>query len=267
LTQLSERLRAPWVKLSSWSASSKTAIMFEQFPKTRPPLPKEMEAIYASHYRANRTGQTAATSLAQRMESWLHRKVASDVVSRPREARSTLEIGAGTLNQLPYEPDVGPYDIVEPFGALYDGSPSLQRVRDIYSDIGEVPEHCRYDRITSVATFEHVLDLPGLVARSGLLLDVNGVLRTAIPSEGTFLWTLGWKLTTGIEFRIKHGMDYSLYMKHEHVNDAKEIAEVLQFFYEGVECRVLGLAKAVSFYQFYVCRQPRVARCREYLES
>ena len=93
---------------------AKTATMFEQFPKTRPPLPKQMEAIHASHYRANRTGQTAATSLAQRMESWLHRKVASDVVSRPRETRSTLEIGAGTLNQLPYEPDVGPYDIVEP---------------------------------------------------------------------------------------------------------------------------------------------------------
>lgn len=239
--------------------------MFEHFPKARPPLPVEIERIYSAHYKSNREGGTAATSLAQSMESWMHRKVANDVAGRPEESRSTLEIGAGTLNQLPYEPDVGSYDIIEPFHSLHDGSPLLHRVRHVYSDISDVPANVRYDRITSVATFEHVLDLPKVVARSGLLLNGDGALRVAIPSEGTFLWTLGWKLTTGVEFKIKYGLDYELLMKHEHVNDAREIEEVLEYFFATVDSTVFGVAKSVSFYQFYVCGTPRIDRCREYL--
>jgi SAM-dependent methyltransferase len=238
--------------------------MFEQFPKTRPPLPKRIEEIYSDLYKSNRTGDTSAASLAQKVEAWMHRKVAADVAGRASESTKTLEIGAGTLNQLPYEPATGVYDIIEPFRSLYADSPLLGRVRDIYADIADVPEARRYDRITSVATFEHVLDLPTLVARAGLLLAPGGVLRAAIPSEGTFLWTLGWKLTTGLEFRLRYGLDYGLLMKHEHVNTAREIEEVLRYFFEDVECSCFGLARSISLYQFFVCARPRTERCREY---
>ena len=235
--------------------------MFSKFPKTRPPLSREIEEIYQMHYKSNREGQTPASSLAQRMESWLHKQVAKDLAN-PRDSRkATLELGAGTLNQLPYEPAVGPYDIVEPFNDLYDNSSLLERVRNIYSDISEVPSSCRYDRITSIATLEHICNLPEVVARCGLLLTKNGVLRASIPSEGTFLWTLGWQLTTGLEFRMKHGLDYGLLMKHEHVNTAREIEEVLGFFFEDVECRVFGLTKSISLYRFYVCSNPRGEEC------
>ena len=165
--------------------------MFDNFPKIRPPLPKEIEDIYSAHYKSNREGQTTASSLAQRMESWLHRQVASDVASSHGAAKVTLELGAGTLNQLQYEPTVQSYDVVEPFTELYKGSRFLGRVRNIYSDISEVPSSCRYDRITSVATLEHVCNLPEVIAQSGLLLAENGVLRASVPSEGTWLWTLG----------------------------------------------------------------------------
>ncbi|HJU70987.1 MAG TPA: methyltransferase domain-containing protein [Paucimonas sp.] len=238
--------------------------MFDQFPKTRPPLPGPIEKIHAAHYRANRDGATAATSLAQKLEAWMHRKVAQDIADRPSTGTSTLEIGAGTLNQLQYEPVIGPYDIVEPFSGLHDNSPLLSRVRNAYADIAEVPGHFRYDRITSVAAFEHVLDLPELVARCGLLLADGGVLRVAIPSEGTLLWTLGWKLTTGLEFRLKYGLDYGLLMRHEHVNSAREIAEVLEFFFADVKCSVFGLARPLSLYQFHACRNPRIEKCHDY---
>jgi len=238
--------------------------MFDRFPKKRPPLPKRIEEIYSAYYKANREGQTTASSLAQRVESWMHKQVAKDLANSPDGKKATLEIGAGTLNQLQHEPAGGRYDIVEPFKSLYSGSPLLGRVQNIYADISEVPNHSRYDRITSVATFEHVLNLPEVVARCGHLLTANGVLRAAIPSEGTIIWTLGWKLTTGLEFRIKHGIDYGLLMKHEHVNTAKEIEEVLRFFFDTVECSVLGLAKSLSLYQFYACSNPRTDKCREY---
>lgn len=237
--------------------------MFKNFPKSRPPLPKKVQDIYTAQYRSNREGQTAASSLAQKMESWLHRQVARDVNSLTASAKVTLEIGAGTLNQLRYEPAVRWYDIVEPFTGLYKNSHLLGRIRRVYSDIIEIPDNSRYDRITSVATLEHICNLPEVIARSGLLLKENGVLRSSIPSEGTWLWKLGWKLTTGLEFRLRHGLDYGLLMKHEHVNTVNEIEEILEYFFKEVSCSLFGLSKSASFYRYYECRIPRIDRCRE----
>ena len=93
------------------------------------------------------------------------------------------------------------------------------------------------------------------------------MMRVAIPSEGTFLWTLGWKMTTGLEFKIKYGLDYGLLMKYEHVNTAKEIQGVLEFFFEDIECKVFGLSKSISLYQFYTCRNPRRKKCLEYADQ
>ncbi len=239
--------------------------LFNQFPKTRPPLPKDIEEIYSAHYKSNREGGTTAASLAQRVESWMHKKVAQDLIEERNTGKSTLEIGAGTLNQLQYEPEIGPYDIVEPFSNLYQGSKYLGRIRNIYTDISEANSGFRYDRITSVATFEHIVNLPEVVARVGLLLARGGVLRVAIPSEGTFMWTLGWKLTTGLEFKIRYGLDYGLLMQHEHVNTAAEIRKVLQFFFREIQCNVFGLARPISLYQFYECRNPVIRKCDQYV--
>src|SRR5438105_15764903 len=91
--------------------------ILSRFPKQRPELPEAYRAIYAEHYRRNREGSSPASSLSQKMESWMHRKVAEDVVENGREGR-TLEIGAGNLNHLRYEPGDGPYDVVESIPAL-----------------------------------------------------------------------------------------------------------------------------------------------------
>jgi hypothetical protein len=234
--------------------------MLERFPKNRPPLPPEIAAIYASYYKANRQGRTAATSLSQVMEAWLHRQVAQDVQSSQTATR-TLEIGAGTLNQLPYEPESASYDIVEPFLELYQDSPFLARIRHRYTDISEIPQRESYDRVIAVATFEHICDLPRVIARAALLLAPQGELRVSIPSEGTPLWKLGWMLTTGLEFRLRHGLDYGRLMQYEHVNTAAEIEWLLHFFFKAVRCKVFGVSKYLSLYQFYTCREPDLERC------
>ena len=239
---------------------------FDRFPKTRARLPREFAAIYETQYKENRGGNTPAYGAAQKMESWLHRKVAEDV-RRDRSPRATLELGAGTLNQLPYEPTVGPYDIVEPFTGLFEGSPMLARVRHVYSDTRQVPARPQYDRITSVAVFEHICNLPEVVARAGLLLNAGGTLRVSIPSEGTWLWTLGWKLTTGLEFRLRYGLDYGVLMKHEHVNTAAEIEDVLRHFFNDLKTAVFGLSRSISFYRFYECANPDRTRCESYLKE
>jgi hypothetical protein len=248
------------------SALKARSDMLANFPKIRQPLPKEFRAIYAKQYKDNRSGNTPASFFSQAVESWLHKTVAADV-RYDVSSKSTLELGAGTLNQLGYEPIVGPYDIVEPFRELYEASPLLRRVRDVYSDIKEVPQDHRYDRITSVATFEHICNLPEVVAKAGLLLNPAGTLRVSIPSEGTFLWRLGWKLTTGLEFRVRYGLDYGVLMRHEHVNTAREIRCVLKCFFSHVRPAVFGLCASVSLYQYFECARPYTQKCRDYLDS
>jgi hypothetical protein len=195
----------------------------------------------------------------------MHRKLAEDVATGP--PKSTLEIGAGTLNQLPYEPLSSPYDIVEPFRDLYQSSPHLDRVRNIYADILEIPSAARYDRIISVAVLEHVCNLPEVVAKSAVLLTDGGQFRAGIPSEGTILWRLGWKSTTAVAFRRRYNLDYEVLMRYEHVNTAREIEDVLRYFFSEVKGSVFGMARSFSFYQFYTCAKPRLDECRNYLGS
>jgi hypothetical protein len=236
---------------------------FPAFPKERAPLPPEYAAIYLQHYRNSREGNSQILGLAQRAEQWMHRQVAADV--RDSEPKATLEIGAGNLNQLPYESRTAPYDIVEPFRELYESSPHLSRIRNIYNDVAEVPAGACYERITSVAVLEHICDLPDLVARSALLLAEGGSFRAGIPSEGTILWRLGWHMTTALDFRARYNLDYEVLMRYEHVNTAREIEDVLRYFFSEVRGRVFGVTRALSFYQFYACARPRIERCRDYV--
>jgi SAM-dependent methyltransferase len=233
------------------------AALLARFPKTRPPLPPKLEAIYARQYLENRTGETPAASLAQRLESWLHRQVAADVKDAASSG-TTLELGAGTLNQLAYEPVGGAYDIVEPFEALYRDSPLRGAVRATYADIAEAPTDQSYQRITSVASLEHICDLPLVLARAARLLAPGGALRAAIPSEGGFLWTLGWMCTTGLEFRLRHGLDYGQLMAHEHVNDAREIETLIRALFEDVQVKSFGVGRQLSLYRFLFAKGPRL---------
>ena len=196
----------------------------------------------------------------------MHRRIAKDARESVRSL-STLEIGAGTLNHLRYEPHNPAYDIVEPARYLFDDSPFLSLVRDVYPDIKDVQPDTRYDRIISIASFEHICNLPEVVAHCGLLLKPGGQLRAAIPAEGGPLWNLGWKLTTGWEFKRRYGLDYAVIMRTEHVNTWTEVADVLNYFFASVKCSYLGLSRAFSFYQVYVCRDPDRAKCSEYLQS
>ncbi len=238
--------------------------MFENYPKERIKLPLEFQEIYSEHYKNNRDGSTSASSLAQKMEAWLHRKVAKDVIGI--QNKSTLEIGAGTLNQLNYE-QTKPYDIIEPFSELYVHSEFENHIDCVYNDIDEISESKSYDRITSVATFEHILDLPKVVAKTCLHLNEKGTLRVSIPNEGTFVWKLGYKLTNGIEFKLKYGLDYSVLMNYEHVNTADEIEQVLKYFYGKVKCSCFGINRKIAFYRFYECSDPKIELAQQYLKS
>jgi hypothetical protein len=240
--------------------------MFSSYPKKRPPLPDGYKKIYQAHYIENREGRSLASALSTGMERWMHRQMAQDVLPNG-SGKSTLEIGAGTLNHLPYEPNTDPYDVIEPFSRLLEESTQAHRIRHIYKDLYDIPNGIKYDRILAIATLEHLVDLPRIVAAAALLLQDSGTFRAATPNEGSWAWALGWNLTTGLEFRLRRGLDYSILLKHEHVNTAQEIEGVLDYFYDRVECGFMGLSKTVAFYRSFVCSSPHLDRCTEYLKS
>ncbi len=250
---------------SSGVPTPSTSHTLARFPKARPPLPEPYRLIYAEHYKKNRDGATKITFLSMRMEKWLHRVVAEDVLHISSNI-STLEIGAGTLNQLSFEPKVSTYDIVEPFSYLYQYSSNLHRVRQIYSDISEIPGGNAYSRITSIASFEHITNLPEVVARAVLLLEENGSLRASIPNEGTLLWRLG-TLITGFEFRRLYNLDYQILMNHEHVNTAAEIETILKYFFARVTSKSFGISRCLSFYRFFHCTKPLYETAGRYLKT
>ncbi len=232
------------------------ADVLARFPKTRPELPPKLQAIYKAQYIENRAGATPAASMSQRLERWMHRQVAAD--AQDGRPRATLELGAGTLNQLAFEPPSDAYDIVEPFQELFRDSPLRGRIRDVYADAVDVPADRAYDRITTVAALEHICDLPLVLARAAQRLNEGGALRAAIPSEGGLLWALGWKLTTGLEFRLRHGIDYGLMMAHEHVNNAAEIETLVAALFEDVQVKSFGVGRQFSLYRFIAARKPRL---------
>jgi hypothetical protein len=234
---------------------------FPDYPRTRPALTEAHAKIYAEQYRINRDGDTLADGAAQKLEQWMHSRIART------PGAPVLELGAGTLNHLRFESGAEPYDVVEPFTDLYRGRAECGRVRAFYDSVQEVPKHNLYRRIISVAVLEHLPDLPADVARSALLLDEGGVFQAGIPSEGGFLWWLGWRFSTGLAYYLRTGLDYGVIMRHEHLNNAHEILKVVRYFFDDVEVvRFPTPFHQLSFYAYVEARAPQRERAREYLQ-
>ena len=237
--------------------------LLASYPRTRPELPPAQRARYVQDYRNNRMGAQGLAAVVAGLEAWMHRAVAA-----PPAARRILELGAGTLNHLRYEPEAEVYDVVEPFHELWVDRAERGRVGRFYDDIAEVPEAARYDRIVSIAVLEHLTDLPLVVARSALHLDEGGQFRGGIPSEGGFLWGLAWRSTTGVVYRLRTGLDYARIMRHEHANQADEIVAVLGYFFQEVSWRRFPLGvKHLSFYTAIEARGPRRERCAAFADG
>tara|TARA_B100001175_G_scaffold305466_1_gene302569 strand:+ start:617 stop:1333 length:717 start_codon:yes stop_codon:yes gene_type:complete len=233
-------------KLKSHSEYQK---ILNRYPKKRIELNDEYKKIYKRHYMLNRSGEGVTNMISQKMESWMHRKVSKI------SAMNILEIGAGNLNHIKYESNYNNYDIVEPFTELYINSPLKKHIRNIFKSLDQVDE--KYDKILSIATFEHLLNLPKEIDLCKRLLSKNGVLQIAVPCEGEIAFKLGWMLSTGIAFKLKHNLDYSKLIQYEHVNSLKEISILLNnnFIVSKFDRSPLILPiKNFSFYAYFECK-------------
>jgi hypothetical protein len=232
------------------------------YPRRRQALPPAYDRVYVDHHRRNRLGASTLQKAVLWMESWMHRRIACD----GNAGGALLEIGAGTLNHVGYEPGAATYDVVEPFKALYEDSPQRDSIRNFYSDIEGVPRDACYDRVISSATLEHIEDLPRTVARAALLLQPAGQFQAGIPTEGGLLWGLSWRASTAIAFRLKTGLDYGLLMRWEHINTAQEIEEITKYFFRRVSIRRFPIpTRHLSFYTSINATVPDYDACRRIL--
>ncbi len=245
------------------TAATEIERLLATWPRTRPPLSPAHEKVYAEEYKKTRNDGAAEQPLVSRLAAyvseWMHRKIVAVQVPG-----AVLEIGAGTLNHLPFEPPLPAYDIVEPFTHLFEDSPRKSSLRTIYPDIRSIPMESRYGRILSVAVLEHLTELPFAVAKSGLMLQEGGVFQAGIPGEGGFLWGTAWRMSTGIAYRLRTGLDYKTLMRHEHINTAREIVAVVQHLFADVKIRHFPLPFIHgSLFLYIEARQPRLDICRE----
>ncbi len=238
-----------------------TRTLLDSYPRDRPPLTEGHERVYVEEYRINRGGRGALYGLIRRLESWGHRQVATLSDHGP-----VLEIGAGSLNHLEYEPGVVAYDCVEPFAELYEGSPDRARVRNLFRMIEDIPDDLRYSRVISLAVLEHLERLPHVVARSGLLLSADGVFQAVIPSDGGLLWGISWRCATALAYRMRTDLDYGTLMRHEHVNSAADVGAVVAYFFKKILFRRFPLPiHHLSFYTYVEASRCNVSRCQEFL--
>lgn len=241
-------------------STTTNSALLANFPKVRRPLPPDYEAIYVDMYEHSRKGRNPAAAAALRLEQWMHRQAILE------GAFPLLELGAGTLNHVPFEPEQGRYDVVEPMPKLYEGNPHISRIDNFYDSIHNVPSSSSYRRIISIAVLEHVLDLPALVARAALHLEPNGDMISGIPTEGGLMWYLAWRFGTGSAFWIKYRKSYATFMRHEHVNNADEITAVMRIFFDDVSVsRFPTPFKHGSFYTVLRSRGPNVSAAWQYL--
>lgn len=238
--------------------------IFSQFPKIRPPLPEAYLTVYEDEYLANRISGGFANKLARTLESWMHVRVTRTSTKRSEEI---LELGAGSLNHLPWEKNFSTYDIVEPFHKLFEGSSNLSLIRNAYDYMSAIPPERQYDRILSVAVLEHMLDLPQDIALAGMHLRDGGIFCAGVPSEGGWLWEMAWRYGTGTAFRRRTGLDYAPMMRYEHVNTVDEIENCIRYFFRDVAIARFPLpARSLSLYTFLRATGADKERCARFLE-
>ena len=228
---------------------SKYNDILSRYPKQRIILNEKYQKIYKEHYISNREGRGIFNLLSQKMESWMHKKVSKI------EAKNILELGAGNLNHIKYESNFLNYDIVEPFKDLYENNTDKNLLRNVFSSLSEVNN--KYDKIASIATLEHLTDLPKEIILCKKLLEKDGVLQVAIPCEGEFAFKLGWLITTGISFKLKYNLEYSKLIEYEHVNSIDEIFTILKHNFKIIKFErspfILPF-KNFSFYAYIECK-------------
>jgi hypothetical protein len=62
-------------------------------------------------------------------------------------------------------------------------------------------------------------------------------------------------------------LDYDIIIRHEHINTADDIENILKYFFKKISVKLLGINKTFAFYRYYECKEPYIEKAKEYLKN
>jgi len=192
------------------------------WPKPRPVLTEEQQAIFADWYRhwLSEAGMQGRYSLVDRFG---HQYAARTFVQGCR----TLDMGAGNGGHLKYE------DLDNQIYTALESSELLAtQIQKIYPQANVVIGDCQkrtefqdnyFDRILAIHLLEHLDNLPSTLNEVCRTLRPGGRFSVVIPCEGGFLYRLGRKFSSEKMFVARYHQSYDWLIKYDHINTAREV--------------------------------------------
>lgn len=237
--------------------------ILNSYPRTRPPLPKKYKDIYSQHYIYCRSNKGLIRKIFIFFTNWMHLAISKE----SNENKSILELGAGTLNHLNFE-KYSYYDIIEPFDDLYLSATNRNQIRYRYKYSNDEKCSDTYDRIISVATLEHLTNLPLDMAILALKLKKKGIFQHSYPSEGSLFWHISSRYISGLNFYLKYKLNFKVFLNHEHVNSANDIETVIKKIFKKVLIKRFPLNFFnLSLFSHIKAEDPDIELCKKIINS
>lgn len=89
-----------------------------------------------------------------------------------------------------------------------------------------------YDRIIAIHVLEHLPNLPAALKQMHSVLKEDGIAHIVIPCEGSLAYSICRKISAERLFHKLYHMDYTWFIKSEHLNLADEIIEEIQKYFD-----------------------------------
>ncbi len=147
----------------------------------------------------------------------------------------TIEIGGGLGSHVPFENlDDQEYTIVELRQNILDTLKKTHpEVNGLLGDCQtEYADENTYDRAIAIHVLEHLPNLPEALRQIHRILKDDGVFHVVIPCEGSLAYSICRKISAERLFHKWYHMDYTWFIKSEHINLAKEIIEEADKYFD-----------------------------------
>lgn len=147
----------------------------------------------------------------------------------------TLELGGGIGSHVPFEDlNCQEYMILELRQNIVDAlAVKHPEVKGILGDCQKkYAEKGTLDRIIAIHVLEHLPDLPEALKQMRYALKEDGVAHIVIPCEGSLAYSMCRKISAERLFHKLYHMDYTWFIKSEHINLPYEIIEEINKYFD-----------------------------------
>lgn len=168
-----------------------------------------------------------------------NQKYSSQIFAKKDKARKkhwkTIEIGGGLGSHIPFEDlKCQEYTILELRQNILDTL--AQKHPEVNGILGDCQkpyaEKGTFDRVIAIHVLEHLPNLPEALKQMHAVLKEDGVAHIVIPCEGSLAYSICRKISAERLFHKLYHMDYSWFIKTEHINLPYEIIEEIEKYFD-----------------------------------